>query len=302
MKLVWTEDKINYLQNNYSNLPAEELAANLNTTVNSVYQKAYKLGLKGRENGSWNKDKIKCLNEQEINFIKENYTNYGAKYCANKLNKVTSSIQKIANKLGLKVNISISTRNNLEFMEKLRNNTSKILQKYNEQNKKIKTEEDKQTVLELYQQGKSVKQIAEIFKCSTGPISKILKNTPKRKPGEYENHFSKKQGFGETHHTWKGGYKSIYERVRDLNRYWEWRDAVLNRDNNCCINCKSTDKLHAHHIVTLKNLIDTYCITNNKLVKDLNKEDLTNDYFYDINNGSTLCEPCHKDYHKKFGR
>lgn len=174
------------------------------------------------------------------------------------------------------------------------------LQKFNQEAKKIKPEQE-QEVIDLYISGKSSIELTKVFNCSKPTILKILKNTPKRKATDYTNHKSKNQ-FGENNPAWKGGIKSIYDQVRGLNSYWTWRYSVLDRDNNCCTRCSSEKDLHAHHMITLKSLINNYCLTNNKLIKELTETDLNNSYFYDINNGLTLCEICHKDWHKEHGR
>lgn len=176
-------------------------------------------------------------------------------------------------------------------------NTAKHLQKYNEQNRKV----DKDKAIQLYNSGLSCNQIAEIFKCSKFPVLKALKNTPKRRMSEYPQHHSKHQ-FGENNPAWKGGIKSVYDRIRDLNQYWNWRKAVLYRDNNKCIDCGVQENLHAHHLKFLRILIKDYCQINKKEIKELTQQDLTQMFFYNIDNGVTLCEECHKKWHKIHGR
>ncbi len=52
----------------------------------------------------------------------------------------------------------------------------------------------------------------------------------------------------------------------------EFRESVFKRDGYCCVVCKSGGKLDAHHIMERR---------------------LFDDGGYYINNGATLCEPCH---------
>ena len=59
-----------------------------------------------------------------------------------------------------------------------------------------------------------------------------------------------------------------------------WRTEVLKRDNHTCQCCGDTTKLVVHHIYDYKNYPKLR--TN-------------------IENGITLCEKCHKDFHKEFG-
>ena len=188
----------------------------------------------------------------------------------------------------------VEVRLNLEHQRK-------HLQKHNESSKIFKTEEDKQEVIRLYRSGLSCNQIAKKYNCSKYPVLKILKNEPKRNPGDYSQHRSKNQ-FGENNGSWKGGIKSIYDRVRGLKVYWEWRNSIVERDGKQCTNCKSTEELEVHHNKTLKSLIIDYCSDNDKKIKDLSHQDLTDPHFYENSNGSTLCKTCHRNYHKVNGR
>ena len=52
----------------------------------------------------------------------------------------------------------------------------------------------------------------------------------------------------------------------------EWAKKILQRDKNKCIRCESTYRLGAHHIIPWK------------VRKDLR---------FDMDNGLTLCQPCH---------
>jgi hypothetical protein len=64
--------------------------------------------------------------------------------------------------------------------------------------------------------------------------------------------------------------------------YYKWRNEVFKRDNYTCQICNNDigGNLNAHHL-------DSFAI-----VKELR----TN-----INNGVTLCEKCHKNFHKVYG-
>lgn len=300
-KMTWTEEKILYLKDNYSIMSAKELSVTLSCSEKAIFMKAYKLGLKGRDNGSWNLGKIVILDDKEIKILKQNY-HKGPKYCSNLLNKKYSSIIKIANKLGLKANTKDVITNNLDVLLQRQKHQKRTLQKYNEQNKLFKNRKEINEVIALYKSGLSSIEIAKKFECSKPTILKILKDTPKRKSTDYSHHHSKTQGCGKKHHSWKGGYKSIYDRFRDLTSYWNWRNAVLKRDESKCQNCNSTNTLEVHHKITIKMLIDSYCSTNKILPEDFTNKDLNNKYFYDIDNGLTLCKECHKEHHRLHGR
>ena len=172
------------------------------------------------------------------------------------------------------------------------------LQKHNDSQRKIK---NPQEVIDLYLSGKSCNEIKRIFGCSKNPVLKALKGIPKRKCWEYPQHRSHNQ-LGEKNTSWKGGIKDVYNRFRDLSEYYEWRKSVLKRDNNKCTSCRSTEKLQSHHLTTLKSLINQYCVNNKKQIKELTREDLLSSFFYDLSNGLTLCEDCHKKWHKEHGR
>lgn len=72
------------------------------------------------------------------------------------------------------------------------------------------------------------------------------------------------------------------ERDRDCKEYREWRKKVFERDNYICSFCQSqSKKLNAHHVKPWKSYPDLR---------------------FDISNGITLCESCHKKLHKTIGR
>ena len=70
---------------------------------------------------------------------------------------------------------------------------------------------------------------------------------------------------------------------RQYPEYAEWRNKVYERDNYTCQICnkKSTGNLNAHHIESYNN----------------NPELRT-----ELDNGITLCEDCHKDFHHLYGK
>lgn len=74
------------------------------------------------------------------------------------------------------------------------------------------------------------------------------------------------------------------ERVmgRNFPEYTTWRNSVYERDNYTCKCCLTRGrKLHAHHIL------------NYATHKDLRTK---------VTNGVTMCEECHREFHKKYGR
>lgn len=67
-----------------------------------------------------------------------------------------------------------------------------------------------------------------------------------------------------------------YESRRSSN-YKKWKEEVLKRDEYKCQRCGKTEDLVAHHI--------------RHFSKDIKSR-------YDINNGITLCQKCHREVHK----
>lgn len=86
---------------------------------------------------------------------------------------------------------------------------------------------------------------------------------------------------GEDHWNWKGGITPKNQKERGSAKAHEWRDAIFARDGYTCRICGSRGgKLNAHH----KKKWSEYPSLR-----------------YDLSNGITLCEDCHKKIHKKPG-
>jgi len=80
---------------------------------------------------------------------------------------------------------------------------------------------------------------------------------------------------GEKHYLWKGGQNKIRKQLMGQYEYLNWRRKVFERDNYTCQNCgKRGVYLEADHI----------------------KPWITHpESRYDLNNGRTLCNPCHRN-------
>lgn len=79
---------------------------------------------------------------------------------------------------------------------------------------------------------------------------------------------------GDKHYKWKGGRSRGYKTGYYSTRYRNWRTAVFTRDNFQCKDCGAKHiYLTAHHIKSFAKYPELR---------------------FDINNGITLCEPCHK--------
>ena len=86
---------------------------------------------------------------------------------------------------------------------------------------------------------------------------------------------------GENHWNWKGGISGENNRVRRSIKYSEWRTLVFERDNYTCVFCGQVGgKLNADHIKPFADYPELRL---------------------DIDNGRTVCVPCHRKYGKNWG-
>lgn len=94
----------------------------------------------------------------------------------------------------------------------------------------------------------------------------------------------------------------LYRMIRDLTEFEEWRDKVYKRDNYTCQNCGKNKKLIAHHIKYMQEIIIDFLklYSQFSLIEDketLVRLSLSYEPFWNIDNGITLCESCHKIIH-----
>jgi len=93
--------------------------------------------------------------------------------------------------------------------------------------------------------------------------------------------FLRKSQNGDSNPNWKGGISPVNRRIRNGARFAEWRKAVFERDEYTCQECKARSGkgnpvvLHPHHIKAF---------TKYPKLR------------FDINNGITLCETCHRGH------
>lgn len=102
---------------------------------------------------------------------------------------------------------------------------------------------------------------------------------------------------GKNAFNWQGGKTNIQGLIRKSKKYIQWRNAVYYKDNFICIFCKTGSGWHkdiqrkitlnADHIIPLGILIRQEKIKTLQDAMGCNK-------LWDINNGRTLCEDCHK--------
>lgn len=89
----------------------------------------------------------------------------------------------------------------------------------------------------------------------------------------------RESSIGELASNWRGGISSENEKIRRSGQYYEWRKNVFERDNYTCQHCGTKSiagnrvRLEADHIKPFASYPDLR---------------------FDINNGQTLCAPCHR--------
>ena len=86
---------------------------------------------------------------------------------------------------------------------------------------------------------------------------------------------------GENNPKWKGGiHEPSWDRLQP--KYREWRTAIFQRDRYTCLRCsRSSTYLEAHHIFNWNDNPDKR---------------------YDLENGVTLCQNCHIEFHRIYGK
>lgn len=71
-------------------------------------------------------------------------------------------------------------------------------------------------------------------------------------------------------------------KLRNSPRFQAWRNEVFSRDNWTCQRCGERGvHLHAHHICNFAAYPELRFV---------------------VDNGATLCKPCHKDFHRRYGQ
>jgi len=100
---------------------------------------------------------------------------------------------------------------------------------------------------------------------------------------------------GKNHPNWNGGNTSLRLLIYVSPEYKKWRYSVFERDGFSCISCcLNYERLNAHHIKPFVQILGENkikSIEQAKMCKEL----------WNVNNGITLCEKCHKQITIKRG-
>lgn len=106
--------------------------------------------------------------------------------------------------------------------------------------------------------------------------------------------------FGKNSPGWIDGRSPLSGLIRNSFENREWIDKIFKRDNYTCQTCtKRGGDLEAHHIKQFHNILTEFLQEYNQFSPFEDKETLarlamTYKPFWDIDNGETLCEECHR--------
>lgn len=142
------------------------------------------------------------------------------------------------------------------------------------------------TVVRPTDEYKGVRRLWECV-CSCGKTCRVIKTSLKQ--GHTQScgclfRDSARSRCGPNHARWKNDKttKAEKHRIRNSQQYINWRLSVFLRDNYFCQVCSIRGgKLHCHHL-------DSFSSAPLKR--------------FDVDNGVTLCENCHGEFHRRYGQ
>lgn len=130
---------------------------------------------------------------------------------------------------------------------------------------------------------------------------------PWNKGMKYAIDMRKKVGRGhkkENNYVYYSPNRALQCSIRDIIEYDNWRRVIFTRDSFRCTECFNDKyRLVAHHKKHFVNLVREFLLEYNQFSPIEDKETLlrlaiTYKPFWDIGNGTTLCERCHIGKHK----
>ena len=93
---------------------------------------------------------------------------------------------------------------------------------------------------------------------------------------------------GEKANNWQGGITKLQKHIRHCFKYRQWRSDIFTTNDFTCQECEQRGgRLHADHIepfsvILARNHIETF------------EQAMECEELWNVNNGRTLCEGCHK--------
>jgi 5-methylcytosine-specific restriction endonuclease McrA len=97
------------------------------------------------------------------------------------------------------------------------------------------------------------------------------------------------------------GVTPLYEAIRKLKEYSDWRTSIFERDNYTCQDCGDTfgGNLNSHHIKAFTLILSEFLYEYRQFSPIEDKEILIRlsfnyEPFWNLDNGITLCKKCHK--------
>lgn len=102
----------------------------------------------------------------------------------------------------------------------------------------------------------------------------------------------------ENTNNWRGGITPIIKKIRGMRKMVLWANGVKKRDGHKCVSSGASKvPLFAHHLIRFKKLLSEAANAYPGKALDV----AANSYgpMWDLDNGVTLCDPCHKEKHKK---
>lgn len=147
------------------------------------------------------------------------------------------------------------------------------------QNNRKKPDISTQVIIQMYKSGLTTTQIGVKLGLNKSSVARRMKKLgiSLKQSSDYSGK--------DRYWLWKGeNYLPEITRKRNQRLHRKWSNKVQTRDHFTCQDCgKSNVKLHAHHLVSLKECLNT------KLE-------------YEISNGITLCTACHGKRHKELNK
>lgn len=102
----------------------------------------------------------------------------------------------------------------------------------------------------------------------------------------------------EGHWNWKGGATSEVVKMRRSLNYRIWRKSVFERDNYTCLECgERGGRLVAHHDKKFSEIFNEIK-TKFPILSALDVSEQYGEMWH-TSNGTTLCEYCHKEKHRR---